>query len=408
LTALQAQVNRLQAALEQRVVQLGGQPPRTGRPPVSGGTISLGAQGLDHFRAAFEWVFGMSGAPLPPPELRRTEHLYRLLTGDAEWHGVFRPEVAFASANSTTLAGLAADAMNKVIVELYERLAHYRWFEQIVAVQPTDGTLQDMQWIQFGGLANLPQVAEGAAYTELSVDDTKESAGFVKYGGYVGITDKMLRNSEIARLQAIPRALTIAALQTRSAAIASIFTQNGGVGPTLAQDSKALFHADHGNLATTAYSWSAWKAARLECAKQAELGSAKRQMLFPRYLLVPADLYDQALIDFGYGAGPAPGTPNNDVNPLPSSDPATRPIPIAVPDPPTPPIGPTSPTRSSLHHLHGPTPTTRRRAILLELFVALSETAGLMFTNDTLPIKVRDTYAYGVATYRGVGKRNVA
>jgi hypothetical protein len=31
-----------------------------------------------------------------------------------------------------------------------------------------------------------------------------------------------------------------------------------------------------------------------------------------------------------------------------------------------------------------------------------------MFTNDVLPIKIRDYYAYGVATCRGTGKRNVA
>ena len=37
-----------------------------------------------------------------------------------------------------------------------------------------------------------------------------------------------------------------------------------------------------------------------------------------------------------------------------------------------------------------------------------SETAGLMFTNDTLPIKIRDWWAYGVATYVGVGKNNVS
>ena len=42
------------------------------------------------------------------------------------------------------------------------------------------------------------------------------------------------------------------------------------------------------------------------------------------------------------------------------------------------------------------------------LYSVTSPTAGLMFTNDVLPIKVRDYFAYGVATYRGIGKRNVA
>jgi hypothetical protein len=36
------------------------------------------------------------------------------------------------------------------------------------------------------------------------------------------------------------------------------------------------------------------------------------------------------------------------------------------------------------------------------------ETAGLMFTNDTLPVKVRDEFAFGVNGFRGIGKRNVA
>jgi hypothetical protein len=31
-----------------------------------------------------------------------------------------------------------------------------------------------------------------------------------------------------------------------------------------------------------------------------------------------------------------------------------------------------------------------------------------MFTNDTLPVKVRDWWSYGVGTYVGVGKANVA
>ena len=30
-----------------------------------------------------------------------------------------------------------------------------------------------------------------------------------------------------------------------------------------------------------------------------------------------------------------------------------------------------------------------------------------MFSNDVMPIKVRDWFAYGVSTWRGIGKRNV-
>ena len=43
-----------------------------------------------------------------------------------------------------------------------------------------------------------------------------------------------------------------------------------------------------------------------------------------------------------------------------------------------------------------------------EFFTATNETQGLMFTNDTLAVKVRDWWGYGVAGYVGIGKNNVA
>ena len=408
ITKLEESIENLKDAVADSVIKIGNQPPR-------GQQLSEGPAAVTQFQGYFDWLFGAPGAKLPPPELRRADALYRAVTGDVDLKGVFNPaHVAFAAASTTSLADLAVNAMNKVVMDLYTNLSAYRWYELITAVQATDGTLHDMQWLQLGGVGALPVVAEGAAYTELSVTDTKESGAFTKYGGYVGITDKMLRNSEIDRLQAIPRALTISAIRTRSAAIAAIFTQAAGLGPTLAQDSVALFNlASHANLATTAYSWTAWKAARLEAAKQAELGSTKRQVLWPKYLLVPVDLYDQALIDFGYGAGAGgrPATADNDVNPYAVDRPGDpRPVPVAVPewtdtndwawivDPKVSPV-------ICMAYGDNPGGTTHPAP---QLYSVTDPTSGLLFTNDTLPIKVRDLFAYGVATWRGIGKRNVA
>jgi hypothetical protein len=63
-----------------------------------------------------------------------------------------------------------------------------------------------MAWTSFGGVSTLPIVTEGGAYDELTVDDVKEGDSFVKYGGYVGITREMIKNSDIQRIQAVPRA----------------------------------------------------------------------------------------------------------------------------------------------------------------------------------------------------------
>jgi hypothetical protein len=407
ITEMELSVMQLQKTIEDKVVQIGGQPPR-------GQSLSMGPSGLEQFQSYFDWLFGAPGAQLPPPELRRSDALYRAVTGDVEFHGKFDPShVAFATANTTTLSDMAVNAMNKVVLDLYSNLTAYRWYEQIVAVQATDGSLHDMQWLQMGGIGNLPVVAEGAAYTELTVADTKETSAFVKYGGYVGITDKMIRNSKIDEMQAIAKGLAISSIRTRSAYMAAIFTAASGTCPTLLQDSTVLFHANHGsNVQTTAFSIAAWAAARLECAKMAELTSAKRQVLWPKYCLVPVDLYDTALIAFGYGYGPGgyPGTPNNDTHIYAVDRPGdTRPVPICVPD--------WTDTNDWAYIVdprifpvicmaYGDNPGGTSHPAP-QLYSVTDPSSGLLFTNDTLPVKVRDYFAYGVATWRGVGKRNV-
>ena len=398
-TAIAEARTELAALQELQTVQMGSRPPR--------GQFHVG-DAMDDARGMVEYFFGVDGAAVPPSNMRRFSDLYVALTGDEEFRGVYdATRVMFASANTATLSNLAADAMNKVIVSKMAVLN--RWYEQIVNVVPNNGTLHDINLITVGGIGTLPTVAEGAAYTELPVDDANETAQFIKKGGYVGITREAIKNSDILQLQAIPRALASAAIRTRSKAIAGLFTMNSGVGPTLATDSKALFHTDHGNVNTTAFGTdaTAWRAARLATYKQTELGSSAYMGVYPRYLLIPADLYDVALTVLGYGAGqPTAYTPEAQDRGV--YDP--RPVPIVVPewtdatdwayivDPAVFPV---------IHMSYSQSPGGGRHPAP-ELFSVTSETSGLMFTNDVLPIKVRDEFAVGVSGYQGIGKRNVA
>jgi len=375
------------------------------------GRVTGMTTGLDTVQSALDWIFGTPDAKLPPPALRRVDRLYEDLTGDVNWRGAFDPAYSqLATANSTTLADMAANAMNKIVIATMADLDVYRWYERITAVQPNDGSTQSMAWIHFGGTGDLPTVAEGAAYTEGTPGDSKETSSFTKKGKYVGITLEMIRRSDIAKMRAIPRALTIDAIRTRSAAVAYIFTQASGTGPTLDDDSTVLFHSDHGsNVQTTALgtTLAAWTAARVECAKHSELGSSKRLGLIPKYLLVPIDLYDQALVLFS--TQNYPGTANNDKSPLYADPNAARPEVIMVPDwtdtnnwayltdPKLWPVIQMSYAQDPAGRSH-PAP---------EIFSVSSETSGLMFSNDVLPVKVRDWWALGVSTWRGIGKRNV-
>jgi hypothetical protein len=385
-----------------QVVKLPGGPPRVEGMPT----------GLEQMGSAVDWAFGVKDAAIPPPQLRKFDNLYTIMTGDYDFHGTFHPDrVQLASATTGALANLAADALNKVIMEQFSVLTHWRWYERIVAVTPNNGSVQDMQWSTFGGVVNLSNVAEGGAYGELTVDDVNEADAFVKRGDYVGITLEMMKNSDLARMQAVPRALAVAAVRTRSAQVSDLFTSNSGVGPTLDQDATALFHANHNNVATTDFGTDAvaWRAARVEAFDHTEVNSGKALAVFPRFWIGPADIYDQALTTFGYGEG-MPTTYTPEAQSRGFEDP--RPIPLVSPDftdandwayivdPQVYPV---------IHMSYAQAPGSSGQSHPPpEVFTVTSPTGGLMFTNDVMPIKIRDWYAVGVNGPRGIGKRNVA
>ncbi|MCD6518490.1 MAG: Mu-like prophage major head subunit gpT family protein [Anaerolineae bacterium] len=352
--------------------------------------------GLERLTLAFERLMGLpeTSAHRDVPRLSGIRELYHLLTGDYEMHGVFYPErVHLANVTTSTMANVVANVLNKVLLRAYE--ARPQWWRPIVHEEDFS-SMREIRWITLGGFGDLDTVAEGDAYTEKTWDDYAETASFVKKGNYVGITLEMIDRDDVAALRAIPRKLGLAANRTLSAAIAGIFTQNGGVGPTLA-DGKALFHADHGNLGASALDADSWDAAIQAMFKQAEFHSGKRLGIRPRYCLVPIELEKTALTIFT--SDREPGTNNNDANVRRNSSSVIT-VPewtdandwAAVADP-------NDLEGICIGYRFGRAP---------EIFVADANTSGAMFTNDELRIKVRFVYAVGVGDYRALYKANVA
>ena len=332
---------------------------------------------------------------------------YLLLSGDYDMVGMFRPDnVGLAAVDSSTMAGIVANAMNKVVINEFQR--YPRWWEPFVTIENFTN-LQTVRWVTLGGVGDLPTVNEGAAYQELTWDDQTETSSWVKKGGYLGLSLEAMDRDDVSRLRTAPRALAQAAWLTLGKAVSGIFTANSGVGPTMS-DGKALFHTDHANLGTTAFDAAPWAAARLAMRKQTELNSGERlgALTAPKYVLVPPDLEQKALTVLGSEG--LPGTANNDVNPEAQGDThdarmaaARRRIIVvdlwmdtnnwaAVSDPLMyPAIG--------LGYRFGREP---------EIFSVASPNSGLMFTNDVLPIKVRYFFAVGPTDWRGLWKANVA
>ncbi|MCZ7553540.1 MAG: hypothetical protein M5U05_13305 [Anaerolineales bacterium] len=404
-SAIDAERAYLATLAADRVIDIGGAAPRS--PQISGGLSSLDQIGL-----ALDGLVQGTRPRRGVQPLSGVRELYHLLSGDYEMTGVYQGErVSLANVNSSTMASLVANALNKAVMAEFQR--YPQWWAPIVNPMDFD-SLQAVRWTTLGGVGELPTVAEGAAYTELTWDDKYETAAFVKKGGYLGLTMEAIDKDETGRLRAAPRALAQAAWLTLSKSISSIFTQAAGAGPTLA-DGTALFHATRGNVGSAALSLTSWNAARSAMRKFSELHSGVRlgALAAPKYLLVPADLEITALQviasehDYTYALANGQAAPAN-VNAQGGSlaermaFARERVIVVdlwsdandwaAVCDPilyPTIGVG----------FRYGRTP---------EIFSVASPTAGLMFTNDTLPIKVRFVYACGAVDWRGMYKANVA
>ena len=412
LLAVNDRVDALTGAIERLVSVVAQQEEDrtiTGMGDAPRSRLSLGWTGMDQFEAAFDGLMEGVNPPDGIPPLSGIRAFYHMMSGDYEMTGLFQPDrVQLANVTSSTMAGLVANRLNKrVMVEF----ANYpRWWDRIVTIEDF-ASLQDVRWITLGGIGELPTVDAGAAYTELTWADLTQTDEFVKKGGYLGLTIEAIDKDDVSRLRAAPRAMAQAAWLTLSKAISNIFTANSGLGPNIYYDDtnqRALFDASNGNLGSTAMSAAAWEATRVAMRKQAELNSGERlgALTAPKFCLAPIDLEYTAIQMIA--TQQIPGSGDWNINPAAQGDgrearlAAARERVIvvdlwtetadwaAVADPNLwPSIG--------LGFRYGRVP---------EVFSVADPKAGLMFTNDTMPIKVRFFFAAGPIDYRGLYKHN--
>jgi hypothetical protein len=242
------------------------------------------------------------------PRLSGVRELYLMLTGDHELHGGFYPD-RVQLATTADFTGLVKNALNKIVINAWDMLgrAGYDWWQNIATTEHFN-SLQDITGTLIGTVGDLPEVAEGAEYTELQIGDSPETAQFTKYGGYIPLTLELIDRDQTRKLKAYARELGSAGLRKISNLVAAIFTANAGVGPTMA-DTGALFNntavttaGGHANLLTTALSIIAWEAVCTAVYNQPMLiknaagiyGTGPKMALNPKFCLVPRTLQNTA------------------------------------------------------------------------------------------------------------------
>ena len=350
-----------------------------------------------------------------PPDgirpLQGVRELYVMLSGDYDLKGGFHGEnIELASVTAATMPELVANAMNKAVTHEFIEIPQF-WGPIVREVDSTN--LQQLRWLQLGGLTDIPEVAEGAAYQEIAWEDATETGDWEKRGYYMGLTMEAIDKDDTSRLQQAPRAMAVAANRTLGRSISKLYTQASGLGPTLNSDSTAWFDNTHGNLGSTALSRTSVQATILAMQKQTELGSGELMgdMTRPKYFMLPIDLEFTALEIFASMYDGTEGSTTSraidntltDVNTHSERMSSARSRMIlnpfmtdtnnwvAIADPAKWPT-------VAVAYRYGRSP---------EIFSNQDPNSGLMFTNDTLPIKVRFLYNVSVLNYRGVYKHNV-
>lgn len=310
----------------------------------------------------------------------------RLVTGRVRECDHSRMAESLGSASFDQVLG---DSVARRMLAEYRAAVDFEGWRQVANVVPLND-FRVQHRTRWGGYGDLPAVAEGAPYLPLtSPTDEEATYAATKRGGTEEITLEMIKNDDVGTVRRIPTKLSRAAKRTLAKFVFDFFRVNGVI-----YDTKALFHADHGNLFTGALSPTELAAHRLAMLKQTELNSADRIGITPTRMLVPVDLQQSAVDLFKLAT-------NNEktfiqaltMNIIPvwywtdANDWCTAANPDDIPG-------------IEVGFLDGKEEP--------ELFVQDAPTNGSLFTNDKTTLKIRHIYGGAVCDHRAFTKAVVA
>lgn len=286
--------------------------------------------------------------------------------------------------STTTFDQILADALNRQMVRDYMRIGLTQW-RSIADVVPASD-FRTRHKTRMGGYANLPAVAQAAAYAALtSPTDEEATYAVTKRGGTEALSLEAITNDDVGAIRQIPLRLARAAAQTLHEFVFDFLRTN----PTI-YDSVALFHATHANLNTVAFTAAEFMVHRRTMRDQTEAGSSKPLGLTPKVLVVPNELEEAAYNAFRQ---------DTNLEPRLAQTQQIRPE-IIVVDYFT--------DANNWYSIASPQDTPTIEVAFLngqeepEIFVQDMPDVGSMFTSDQRTYKIRHIYGGAVVEYRGM------
>ena len=350
----------------------------------------------DRLQRAFDQLFDPQEGGAAVPRLSGIREAYVAATGDALLSGVSDPaRLREADTTTASFSYLLGTSMNKRLLKDYQAWPS-EWQKFCTIAPIRDFKQQDR--IRLGAFGSLSTVAEDAAYTTISLSDTRATYTPAKRGNLVAVTRETIVNDDMYAIKQIPGKLAVSAAFTLAEFVYTLLAANGAVIYDTFKLFDSINHANTGvvgaNLGTpgsgASLSSAALQAAVAKMRRQTNLAS-KPIGLKRRYLVVPPELEWQAMV-VTKSAG-APGNNYNDINPmlgycevLVAPQLASPGYWLAVADPRV-------IDTIELGFVGG--------QMNPQLFIQDQPLFGNNFTNDVITYKVRHEYGGAVVDYRG-------
>lgn len=275
--------------------------------------------------------------------------------------------------DSTTFGDILGDSITRRMQAIYIGMTDLQSWRRVAQVGRTSD-FRTQEITRMGGYGNLPAVGQGDPYPALTTPgDDKATFAVTKRGGTEDVTLEAIKNDDMRVITRIPQELALAAGNTLYEFAFDFFRTNPN-----AWDGTALYHANHGNLFTVAFSAAEFAVHRLAMQKQTRVGSSKRMGTEPGVILLPFELQETAYNAFVRGQNldkTFVQTINPEIIVVPYWSDATDWVTVAPKD--------RFPVLE-IDFLDG-----REEP---ELFVQDNPSAGSMFSNDKLTYKIRHIY----------------
>lgn len=181
---------------------------------------------------------------------------------------------------------ILADTVNRAMLAEYRTPSQHDAWRSIVSDITSPRDFRTNRRWRLSGYGDLSTVTEGAPYQALSSpDDDEVSYAIAKRGGIDSLSLEVAERDDVGAIRRIPKNLATAAKRTLAKSVFDVFRNNINYA-----DGTPLADVAHGNLVTTALSLSAVTEARLRMLRQTPGGFYDEGGLYPKTLMVPAEL----------------------------------------------------------------------------------------------------------------------